>query len=96
MARVEEVYITPTLGTVVTSLLCVLDANCLEFCGLPYMVLLCLADQHINRSWTLLRAFGPHGLLIGASPNGCHRHMIHSRKAFDTLLQMYVLASRSE
>ena len=35
MAQVEEVYITPTLGSVVTRLLCILDAKCLEFCGLP-------------------------------------------------------------
>ena len=41
----------------------VLDAKCLEFCGLPYMVLPCLEAEHINRSWMLLRAFGPHGLL---------------------------------
>ena len=64
MAQVKEVYITPALGSVVTHLLCILDAKSLEFCGLPYMVLLCLADQHINRSWTLLQAFGPHGLLM--------------------------------
>ena len=49
MAQVEEVYITSTLGSVVRPLLWVLDAKCLEFCGVPYMVLQCLADQHINR-----------------------------------------------
>ena len=55
MAQVEEVYITPTLGSVVRPPPLLVDAKCLEFCGLPYMVLLCLAHQHINRSWTLLR-----------------------------------------
>ena len=60
MAQVEEVYV---FGVLVRPPL-LLDAKCLEFCGVPYMVLLCLAGQHINCSWMLLRAFGPHGLLV--------------------------------
>ena len=65
--NMAQVYTTPTLWSVVIirllySNLWVL-AKCLEFCGVPYMVLLCFASKHINRSWTLLRAFGPHGLL---------------------------------
>ena len=41
MVQVEEVYITPTLGSVVRP---PLDAKCLEFCCLPYMVLPCLVS----------------------------------------------------
>ena len=35
--------------------------------GLPYMDLLRLASEHIILSWTLLRAFGPHELLVSLS-----------------------------
>ena len=76
-----QVYTTPTLWSVVIirllySNLWVL-AKCLEFCGVPYMVLPCFASKHINSSWTLLRAFGPHGLLtvyicVSTPSNECY------------------------
>ena len=63
--NMAQVYTTPTSWSVVIRLLYSnLWAKCLEFCGVPYMVLPCFASEHINRSWTLLRAFGPHGLLV--------------------------------
>ena len=42
--------------------------KCLEFCGLPHLVLLYYTSKHSSiatvRSWTLLQAFGSHGLLM--------------------------------
>ena len=58
------------LGMVcITTVLCVAYYyECLEFCGLPHLVLLYYTSEHSSiatvHSWTLLRAFGPHGLLM--------------------------------
>ena len=59
---------TTCQGMACITLLCVAYYEYLEFCDLPHLVLLYYTSEHSStatmRSWTLLWAFGPHGLLI--------------------------------